>query len=122
MAHADIRKEFTVGGRKFEAVGFILEDEETTVDGDTMVTRTDAENGGGLGQEDGEFLWEYRSELLKKLRNVFKHYHLVFTKWCNPADPRLVQCFYGDAAGLGKVWNDLRTPWSVGRLVVRRLA
>src|SRR3989338_8076047 len=89
--------QFEVGGRQYEAVSF-LNQGESSVNGDTMIARTDGENGGGVGQEDGDFLWEHRSELPEEL----KRFYLVCTKWRDPGFHRRVLCFgWGDGGWCG---------------------
>ena len=110
---------FEDGGRKYEAVSF-LNAGEKSVDGDTMIARTDAENGGGLGQEEGGLLWEHRWEHRAAWPEELKRHHLVFTKWCSPVVPRLVRYFYWCGDRWDRDWNYLRRQWDGRCLVVRR--
>ncbi len=107
--------EFEVDGRKYEAVGF-LDPDEPSVDGYGMVARTDGENGGGLGKEDGKRIGgDFPSEL--------RPYDLVFTKWRDPDDNVASAVFFrskGSSWQQGTVW--LGAKFTDTTLVVRRLA
>ncbi len=105
---------FEIAGRQYEAVSF-LNPSETSVNGDTMVARTEGENGGGLGEDEGLFLWEHRSEWPAEL----KRYYLVCTKWRVPG-PRDVRCFDWDDGGWYQDWLSLDGRWDGTRLVLRR--
>ena len=63
----DIRIPFTVGGRNFEAVGFLHED-DGTISGGEILARTATKNGGAIGDEDEEFLRQHRDELPSNLK------------------------------------------------------
>jgi len=57
MAHKDICIKFEVDGRRFEAVGF-LSDDETPVDGDEILRRIP----NAINKEDTIFLYNHRNE------------------------------------------------------------
>lgn len=107
---------FELAGRRYEAVSFVRADEKS-VDGDTAVARTDTKNGGGLGEEDGEFLWKHRDGLPEELRQ----YYLVFTKWRDHDDPRIVWFFLWYEGGWHQYFDFLVNQWGDYRLVMRRL-
>jgi len=109
------RIEFELGGRQYEAVSF-LKSGEPSVNGDTMIARTDGENGGGVGEEEGMFLWEHRGEWPAEL----KGHPLVCTKWRFPNHPRGVQCFDWDSRGGYRDWLNLDDQWDDRGLVIRR--
>lgn len=66
-AHKSIRIPFIVGGRNYEAVGF-LDEGESPVDGEELLRRTAGENGGAVGEEDDDFLRERFYHLPPELR------------------------------------------------------
>lgn len=125
-AHKDIQIRFDVKDesagevRKFEAVGFMNEDEDdvySIVDGYEMLRRTASENGGAIGEEDDIFL----SEFIHQLPVEF-HEYLLVTNRRHPDNPRIVSVFGWDWRDHG--WNHsygcLNEPWGKGALVVRR--
>jgi hypothetical protein len=73
--HDKIRIQFTVGQRRFEAVGF-LRDNEVRLDVETMLERIAVENGGVIGNDDANYIWTWRTQLPAKLRR----YGLVYGK------------------------------------------
>ena len=72
-AHKDIRILFEVGGRRFEAVGFLEEGEQQRVSGSTMLERTSKENGGAIQKEDAEHILH----LLDQLPTELEMYRLM---------------------------------------------
>jgi len=115
MAHKDVRIEFMVGDRRFEAVRFLKEG-EVSVSGDEMLARTAGQNGGAIGEEDEKFLREHLGELPTKLRG----YWLV-TDRRSPDHPRDVSCFvFFDGGGWCRDWDWLGGQWGDDGLVVRR--
>lgn len=106
--------EFTVGDRRFEAVGFLKEGERS-VSGDEMLERTAGENGGAIGEEDEAFLRQHLEELPEALRR----YYLV-TGRRNPYRPQYVSCFLFASDGWFQCWLWLVNRWRDGGLVVRR--
>lgn len=116
MAHKDIRITFELDGRRYEAAGFLNEG-ESSVDGDTMLSRTSGENGGVIGDDDEEFLSEHRSKFPKELRK----YYLV-TGRRRPVDPWSVSCFCWYIRGWFQGWGILGGQWYGSVLVLRRCA
>ena len=78
-APSNIRIRFVVGGRDFEAVGF-LNHYEGSVDGLEMFNRTYGENDGPIRNADCNFLWERRNQwpaILQGFRLVTNHYYIA---------------------------------------------
>ena len=69
-AHKDIRILFKVGGRCFEAVGF-LKDQESSVVCVAKLFGKQLKNGGIMGGEDAKFVFEHLSEWPAKLRGYY---------------------------------------------------
>jgi len=105
---------FEIAGRQYEAVSF-LNAGEPSVNGDTMVARTEGENGGGLGEDEGLFLWKHRKEWPAEL----KRHYLVCTKWRDP-DPRGVRFFGWSDDDWYQGWGSLVSQWHDAELVLRR--
>lgn len=117
MTHKDIRIPFEVGGRNFEAVGF-LKDGESSVDGKTMLSRIAEENGGAIGQEDVAFLSERRNNFPKEIRR-----YTLATGIHKPGGPQDVSCFvWGDGDQWYRGWLFLEGQWDDHFLVLRRCA
>lgn len=66
MIHKNIRIPFILGGRDFEAVGFI-EENESSIDGDEMSKRTNKNNKVIKKEVDWQFILEHLNELPKEL-------------------------------------------------------
>jgi hypothetical protein len=81
LARSASPTEITVGGRTYEILSFLREDEES-VRGDTMVSRA-VEMKANLGQEDCEHLLAHQDEIPVALRGKII---FVFTDWRNPDD------------------------------------
>ena len=114
VTHKNIRIQFEVDGRHFEAVGF-LNDGERSVTGDDMLERAARENGGAIDDEDETFLSERRAQIPKELQR----YGLV-TNRRNPRFPRDVVCFGFDGDGWYEYWDFLGSQWYAFGLVLRR--
>lgn len=69
-AHKNIRIQFEIEGRRYEAVGFLNEEEES-VNGNEMFARTANENGGAIVGEDYEDISKHRNELPTELRGYY---------------------------------------------------
>lgn len=118
MAHKDIRILFEVADRRFEAVGFLNED-EASVDGEEMLRRTAGENGGAIGDDDEMFLREHLEGLLVELR----WYYLLATNHRHPDNSRHAS-YFCPGGGLGWVylWKWLDSQFGDNFLVLRRCA
>lgn len=113
MAHKDIQIKFTVGGRNFEAVGF-LAGGETSVTRDEIFKRTAAKNNGAIRGEDETFIHERRGELPAELQP----YWLV-TETIGPHYYLCRSCFYFDGLRWRQQWRK-DDWWDRDYLVVRR--
>ena len=100
MAHKDICIKFEVDGCHYEAVGF-LDEGESPIDGNTVLSRTAGKNGGAIGEKDYVFLSEHRSSFSEEL----KEYHLI-TGNHDPDAPSCVWFF---------VWDDTNGDWKLCR-------
>ena len=84
MAHRDIRIPFEIEVRKFEAVGFLNDDDVVDgvarVRGGIMFERTSHENGGAISGEDATFFFKH---CWKQLPVELEPYFLV-TNLHNP--------------------------------------
>jgi len=116
MAHKDIRILFEIEGRCYEAVGFLAEGELST-NGDEMLRRASAENGGAIKGEDEAFLRKRRAKIPREL----DPYWLV-TDVRDPGDPRDVSCFVWESDRWYQSWNSLDDDWDDRCLVLRRCA
>ena len=90
-AHKEIKIKFEVEDRRFEAVGF-LNEEEMSTDGDERT-------GEAIGEEDEAFLSERRGKIPVKLQR----YYLV-TGRRHPDYPRDVSFFYFYGDGWCQDW------------------
>ncbi len=122
MAHKDIRIQFEIEGRRYEAVGFLDENEPSGVNGYEMLKRTAEENGGAIGDKDEVFLSEHRDQILS--RDCMEGYRLVTGKHC-PSDLQRVSYFTfvhnSRCRGWYQNWDCLRWHYGINDLVVRRL-
>jgi len=109
-----VRIDCVLGDRVYEAVSFTEPGE--SADGDTMIARTDGESGGGIGEEDGQYFWDHRSEWPEEL----KRHPLVCTKWRDPDGPRHVRYFYWYDDVWCQFWFGLGDQWHGTVLVLRR--
>lgn len=87
MAHKDICIQFEIKGRRFEAVGCFLNEDDTMVTRNTMLERTDRD-GMIVGEEDWEFIYENRQDFPPELRDYF-----LVTKRPYPDRPTRLSCF-----------------------------
>ncbi len=115
MAHKDIRKQFEVKGRRFEAVGF-LEEGEPSVDGDEMLKRTNGENGGVIGEEDEGYIGQYHDQLPVELQR----YWLVTNRFHN-GQRHFLNLFWFYDGRWDRDWHELNRQWREHYIVVRRL-
>jgi len=114
MIHKDICIKFEVDGRQYEAVGFLNED-ESSVDGHTMLSRTAGENGGAIGDDDETFLKERRDKFPEELRKYY-----LATGRRNPDDPCVVSYFIWCSGRWCQYWDGLGSRWRGFVLVLRR--
>lgn len=116
MAHKDIRIQFKVDGRRYEAVGF-LDENESSISGDEMIRRTAGENGGAIRDEDGAFFSDHLAPLSRELWP----YLLVISHNSRPNYLEVVLRF-GFECRLYKGWDVPSYHWgNSSTLVVRRL-
>lgn len=101
-AHKDIRIEFEIDGRRFEAVGFLAEG-ENSVSGDEMIRRTANENNGGIGEDDYLFLSKKRRD---KFPEELRQYCLI-TNRRYPDAPHYVSRFKWDGGEWLLGWSYL---------------
>jgi hypothetical protein len=72
-------KEMTIGGRTYEIID-LLKENETSINGYTMVERAEKTNAN-LGEEDGMHILKYQNEIPDSLR---KEVTFVFPDWRKP--------------------------------------
>jgi len=108
LPHEELRFEFTLGGKKYEAVGFLKRD-ETSVTGDEMLARTD-KDGMVVGEEDWKHLYKHRHELPEEVGRYY-----LATKRPDPDYPRFVSCLDRYRGEWYDYWNYL----PVARLLSR---
>lgn len=113
--HKDILINFKIDGSRFEAVGF-LNNGESSVDGETMLSRTAGENGGAIGYEDATFLRQRFLKFPKKLRK-----HCLVTNQRFPDKQDQISCFvWSDEGGWFLYRSNINLPWIDSNLVLRR--
>lgn len=111
--HKDIRIEFELDGRLYEAVGFLGE-RESSVNGDEMLARTDKDKAV-VDEED----YQYILKRQKKLPKVLDKYYLA-TKRLHHVSPRDVAYFRWGSGGWVRDWDCLGGQWDGHCLVLRR--
>ncbi|MBI5254173.1 hypothetical protein HY932_00080 [Candidatus Falkowbacteria bacterium] len=118
MEHKDIRIQFKIENRRYEAVGFLNEG-EGPVSGSEMLKRTAGENGGVIGADDGDFLSWRRDQFPQELQK-----YILISNWENPGGPRWVSYFdYNIKDGWYYFFGHLDfTPFGNNVLVLRRCA
>src|SRR3989338_6195427 len=109
--HNEIRIEFELKGRRYEAVGF-LEKDEPSVNGDGMLKRTD-KDGNVVGEEDYQYILKRR----KKLPKALDKYYLATKR--PPVFPRYVSCLRWDGNAWFEHWDSLDCQWDDFTLVLR---
>lgn len=85
----------TVGGRIYEILGFLKEEDRGPVRGKIMVKRAEGKDAN-LGQDDGQYLLDHQEDIHVALRGKIV---FVFPGWRHPADPDGVA--YVDWLGYG---------------------
>ena len=116
MAHKDIRIEFEIEGRCFEAVGFLNEGGEWFVSGNEMLVRTAGEHNGVIDGEDTAFLSRHRDQLPIELQP----YWLVMRSYYDHS--RIVSCFGFLVDRWIRNWGELDSRFIAAFLLVRRCA
>ncbi|MBI5071616.1 hypothetical protein HZB93_01850 [Candidatus Falkowbacteria bacterium] len=118
---ADVKKpeiptEMTVGGRVYEILSFLREEDNGFVRGDVMVSRA-KELGANLGKEDCEFLLTHQDEIPPALRGkvVF-----VFPDLRRPGDREHVAYLHWDDGGWYRHWYWLSDDWDGYDRLLRR--
>ncbi len=111
--HKEICIEFSVGGRDYEAVGFLNAGEENVL-GTTALERTNVD-GLVIGQEDFGFIWVHHKDLPEKLKM-----YVLLTNTLHPEQSRNIRFF----VWLGMRWGHHRdwiaNLWGNNILVIRR--
>ena len=118
MIHKDIRIPFEIEDRRYEAVGF-LDENEKFVTGDVVLARTAGENNGAVTDEDALFIKDH----VRLLAAELSEYHLV-TNQREPGNSRSIMIFCSHGCHDGRwwdFWNSLDRWWHSDELVVRRL-
>lgn len=120
MAHKDIRIPFEIGGRRYEAVGF-LKAWESSVSGDVMLARTADENGGAIGEEDAKYIGDHLNQVPATIRRHNPEYVYLVTNRRSAEDPDQLfyLCFYG--RGWSRGFFHLSDEWKEYGLVIRHL-
>lgn len=115
--HKEIKKLFAAKNRRYEAVGF-LEKNEPAVSSEEMFARTAGENGGAIGEEDGEFLNQNCDQFPTQLWRGW-----LVTNQRKPDNEEMVACFAYDGTKRKwrRFWHWLGYEWINTFLVVRRL-
>ena len=121
--HKDISKPFKLVDKKtgeirrFEAVGFLNED-EAPISGNEMMARVAGKNGGAIDDGDMEFVWRHRDLLPPELQA----HDLVTNQRDCPDWPHNLVCFdyYGYNREWQKFYESIDTRWSQRALVLRR--
>ena len=118
-ARKDIRIEFPIENRIYEAVG-VLEMDEDFVWGTEMLERAAGENGGAIGDDEVGFIWRHRDKLPAA---ELSDYYLVTNKR-SVGNPRNVLCFFYAEGRWQQGWSTLddRWEWKAFALVLRRCA
>lgn len=108
MIHEDIRIEFTVCGRVYEAVGFIKDGDPERINGKEVLARTKDKNGGAMVGDEVVFLSEHAEQI--PLEIWPGHNPDLITGEPDYHDPRGLVCFTTFTFSLyeGRVW---RTGW-----------
>lgn len=112
-----LQTEFTVGGRTYELVPFLKED-ESSVTGDTMFERAVKLNAN-LGEEDGTFILKHQDEIPPEFRGKI---YLVFANWRGPASPQGVAYLSGRGIRWDQIWRWLGYDWDANARLVRRVS
>ena len=81
-----------------------------------MVERA-KELNANLGKEDVQFILEHQAEIPQEYQWKF---HLVFTAWRDPSDPRYGACFYWGGSHWYQSWYWLDRYWCENDRLVRR--
>ena len=110
-AHKDIRIQFTMEDRHFEAVEFLNEGEDS-VSGDEMLRRVP----DAIGEEDTNFL---EKRVGQDWSRDLWPYRLA-TNRRDPGDQRRVRFFYRSGFRWDRDWRRLDGQWHGYALVVRR--
>ncbi len=116
--HADICIPFELGGRKYEAVGFLKKWEDWLagpwVSGYEMLRRTD-QDGRVVGTEE----WVHLVTHLDELPNELRRYRLA-TKHPGRLIHGDIEYLYYEYGAWGVHWSHLEDPWGIDTLVLRR--
>ena len=109
--------EMTVGGRVYEILSFLREEDGGSVRGDVMVSRA-KELGANLGKEDCEFILAHQADIPVALRGKVT---FVFPDWRHPDDRESVAYVDWRVGGWCQGWGWLSDGWyGHGRLLRRK--
>ena len=108
--------EMTVGGRVYEILSFLREEDGGSVRGDVMVSRA-KELGANLGKEDCEFLLAHQADIPAALRGKIV---FVFPDWRCPGGRGGVACVGWGGGGWCQDWGWLSYDWNGDVRLLRR--
>ena len=104
---SELPTEMTVGGRVYEILSFLREEDGGSVRGDVMVSRA-KELGANLGKEDCEFILAHQADIPVALRGKIV---FVFPDWRSPVDREDVAYVGWGGDGWYQFWGWLASGW-----------
>lgn len=108
--------EMTLGGRVYDILGFLREEDKGSVAGSVMVARA-AEMDASRGKEDCEYVLAHQAEIPEALRGKVA---FVFPDWRLPACPESVAYVYWLGGRWVQDWSWLGDDWRGGGRLLRR--